>query len=37
MADFLDCGFYHAIMKADWRISIKDYRQNENLKAPRVA
>ena len=25
-------GLSHAFIKADWRISVKDYRRNKNLK-----
>ena len=31
-ADFFIGGCYHGFMKADLRISIKDYRRNKNLK-----
>jgi hypothetical protein len=29
---FYKPGCYHALMKADLRISIKDYKRNKNLK-----
>ncbi|MDD5140349.1 MAG: hypothetical protein PHY43_08850 [Verrucomicrobiales bacterium] len=35
MADFFNGG-YHGFMKADWRISIKDYHRNKNLKIQMV-
>ena len=28
--DVSKCGFYHAVMKADLRISVKDYWRNRN-------
>ena len=31
-ADFIICTLYHGFMKADLRISSKDYRHNKNLK-----
>ena len=31
-ADVSNSFCYHALMKADLRISIKDYRRNKNLK-----
>jgi hypothetical protein len=30
--DFHNLGCYHVLMKADLRISVKDYRRNKNLK-----
>ena len=30
--DFSICGLYHGVMKADLRISVKDFRRNKNLK-----
>ena len=30
--DFHNPACYHALMKADLRISVKDYRRNKNLK-----
>ena len=32
MADFSNCVLFHGFMKADLRISIKDYSRNKNLK-----
>src|ERR1017187_297108 len=31
-ADFSNRGLYHKFMKADLRISIKEYHRNKNLK-----
>ena len=31
-ADFDNRSLNHAFMKADWRISVKDYRWNKHLK-----
>jgi len=30
--NFFICGLYHRVMKADLRISIKDFQRNQNLK-----
>ena len=30
--DFFNCWHYHGFIKADLRISVKDYRRNKNLK-----
>ena len=35
-ADFFNRRLYHGFMKADLRISIKDYRRNKNLKVQLV-
>ena len=32
IVDFRKCLNYRGIMKADLRISVKDYRRNKNLK-----
>jgi hypothetical protein len=32
VADFFKVFCYHGFMKADLRISIKDYRRNKNFK-----
>ena len=32
MTGFFNRGRYHGLMKADLRISVKDYRRNKNLK-----
>jgi hypothetical protein len=32
MADFSNRGLFYKFMKADLRISIKDYHRNKNLK-----
>jgi hypothetical protein len=32
MVDFYNNSYYHCLMKADLRISVKDYRRNKNLK-----
>jgi hypothetical protein len=31
-ADFWNVGCYHTLMKADLRISVKDYARNKSLK-----
>ena len=32
MTGFFNRGRYHGLMKADLRISVKDYRRNKNFK-----
>jgi hypothetical protein len=32
MIDFCKGGYFHGVVKAELRISIKDYHRNKNLK-----